>query len=188
MEENLSSQIRREFTSIQEAFSKVPRINDLEAQINRIESSLDADIEFNSKGVITSDGTVLLSPGHLDENISLKKQVIAMLRSDLDRINQEPPQPEKLVVLHGLYRRIGKLDSGYANIQETIDAAIKEDRRITVAYEGSNDLIRSMIKDAKGCAITKPTPESQEITIWPPSQCTCLQHQQQKLILPTCLL
>jgi len=74
------------------------------------------------------------------------------------------------------------------NIQEAIDKAVRENIRITFECLDDREIILASITDRKGCALMKPHRDSTEITVWPPSQCTVLQHQGQTQILPTCLL
>ena len=73
-------------------------------------------------------------------------------------------------------------------VQEAIDKAVEEDCRVTFECHDNRETILDSITDKKGCALIKPTKDSTEITVWPPSQCTVIQNQGRTQILPTCLL
>lgn len=74
------------------------------------------------------------------------------------------------------------------NIQEAIEIAVREDRRVTFECHDSNESIRDSVsfEDQKGCALMRPFKESTEVTVWPPSQCIVLQDQGKSEIWPKC--
>ena len=74
------------------------------------------------------------------------------------------------------------------DIQEAIDLAVKEDCRISIKCADDRETLLSKITDQKGCGITKCAPNSKEVTIWPPSECTAPPHQEGNHPVPTYLL
>ena len=57
----------------------------------------------------------------------------------------------------------------FPNIQEAIDTAVKENRRIETISPLSNEDIRLSITDYKNCAVMKKNEKSKKIIIYPPS-------------------
>lgn len=55
--------------------------------------------------------------------------------------------------------------------QKAINKAIKENKRITVICQDDRKTILDSITNLKGCALIKPSKDSEEITVWPPDQC-----------------
>lgn len=95
---------------------------------------------------------------------------------------------KKQVAASGLNDRLALRESVVINVQEAIDIAVREDRRITFQCYDGREVMIAAIADRKWCALIKPALDATEITVWPPSQCTVLQNQGKTQILPTCLL
>ena len=70
------------------------------------------------------------------------------------------------------------------NVQEAIDLAVKEDRRVTFECHDDREAIITSVVDRKGCALMKDSRDGIEVTAWPPSQCTVLHDQGRTRILP----
>ena len=54
-------------------------------------------------------------------------------------------------------------------IQEAINMAVAEDRVVRFLWSGSNEEVRRQIDDLKGCKLMKPSKESKDIAVIPPS-------------------
>lgn len=75
---------------------------------------------------------------------------------------------------------------GDMNLQEAVDLAVRENKRVEFECSRSRAEMMSDLKDRKGCAITKPSREATTVSVWPPTESTVLHRPEGTQILPTC--